>query len=682
MQHKGKRYSARKMLELSTEDLHDTLSGNFTLVFDDGEMEVSARSTIFSSYVWDLHRLYPNTPMKKKHHCAFITDKSVFGNRTHIKLISNVIWDVYEAYKNVIGGPDTNILSKKVYELSNHIYNDMVLRTEDSVVSLDITDFIEIMEFPTVKDVLDNVVGNQEYIENSYKVLREALRSTPELQHNSLAKAVRSGLVREGQALQCLGPRGYVTDVDSHFFKNPITRGFAKGLRYFHDSLTESRSSAKSLVSNKILLSGAEYFARRLQILCQVVQSLHQGDCGSQKYLRWKIRPREIDNHGKQLRPSDLETLEGKYYLHEESNTLRTIGSDDTYLYGKTLKIRSIIAGCAHPNPNGICSVCFGEMSLNVPKKTNLGHLCAATMTQQSNQNILSTKHYLDGAALTDPIRIPPEYKNYLGVTETGNAYTFKESLKGRENYIILAPHSVAGLVDLYNVENFEDLALFHVSDIYAFGLRSTGSRDDDVLEQTLIVGVERRRASFTIPFLHHIKKVGWSFDQKGNYIISLDGWDYNRPAMKLPSRQYNMSDHAKAISIAIESSQERLRAKDEMHSPEDELVEFSDLVNSKLNVNIALLEVILLGSLVQSTTENNFFVPKAGTKRQLSVASDTIANRSLSGMIAYDAMAQKLVNPSSLIHDGRPQLPMDVFIKPQETINDPYRYENYYYDN
>ena len=682
MSHKGKRYSARKMLEVSTAELHELLSGNFTLVFDDGEMEVSARSTIFSSYVWDLHRLYPNTPMLKKHHCAYITDKSIFGNNTHINLISNVIWSVYDAYRAVVGGPDTNILSKKVYELSNHIYNDMILRTEDYVVSLDITDFIEIMEYPAVKNVLDNVSETQDYIERSYKVLKEALRSTPELENNNLSKAVRAGLVREGQALQCLGPRGFTTDIDSHFFKYPITRGFAKGMVTFYDLITESRSSAKSLFSNKSLLSIAEYFARRLQILCQVVQTLHDGDCGSQKYLRVKVRPREVDNHGKQLRPSDLDVFEGKYFLHEETNTLRPISKDDTYLYGKIIKVRSIIAGCNHPNPNGVCSVCFGQMSLNVPKKTNLGHLCSATMTQQSNQNILSTKHYLDGAALTEPIRIPLEYKNFLGVTETGNAYTFKESLKGRETYLIFAPHSVAGLVDVYNVESFEDLALFHVSDIFAFGLRSLGKNDEDLIEENVIVGVDRRRASFTIPFLKHVKKVGWTFDDKGNYVISLDGWDFARPAMKLPSRQYNMSDHAKAISNAIESSQERLRAKDELHSPEDELIEFSDLVNSKLHVNIALLEVILLGSLVQSTAENNFFVPKAGTKRQLSVASDTVANRSLSGMIAYDAMAQKLVNPASLIHDGRPQLPMDVFIKPQETINDPYRYETYYYDN
>lgn len=681
MPHKGKRYSARKMLEATTEELHDLLSGQFTLVFDDGEMEVSAHSTIFSSYAWEFHRLYPATPMLKKHHCAYITEKSAFGNNTHTKLLHNVSWSVYDAYRDIVGGPSPNILAKKIYEISNHIYNDLILRTEEFVVSLDITDFLEIMEAEGVKETLENPAPTQEYIEKAYKDIQYALKSNPALEHNPLSRAVRAGLVREGQALQCLGPRGFMTDIDSHYFPTPIMRSFAQGLRNFYGALTESRSSSKSLVSNKLLVSKAEYFSRRLQILCQIVETVHTGDCGSKNYLRWRVRPKEVGTDGKLLRPNDLEILQGKYYLHEETNTLRVIHAEDTHLVGKILKIRSPVAGCNHPDPNGVCSVCFGEMHLNVPRDTNIGHLCAAFMTQQSNQNILSTKHYLDGAALADAIRLPPEYKDYLTVSSSGNAYLFKDTLKDKENYIIVLPHQVPGLVDINTTEELDgELSLTYVSDMTHIGIRSI-DKEGEIKNELLNVAMDRRRASFTFPFLHHIKKVGWSFDDKGNYVISLQGWDYSRPAMRLPARQYNMSDHADAIANAIESSQERLREKDENQSPEDELIELSDLVNSKLNVNIALLEVILLGALVQSTVERNFFIPKATTKKQLTVASDTISNRSLSGMTAYNAMAQRLVSPSSLFHDHRPQLVMDVFLKPNETINDPYRYERYYRD-
>lgn len=680
MPHKGKRYSARKMLECTTEELHELLVGDFVLVFDDGELLVSARSTILSSYIWDFHRQYTDTPMYKRHHFAYITDKSPFGSGTHIKLMSTVAWDVYDTYKGRPNAPDINLLAKKIYETSNAIYNDMILKTESSVVSLDILDFIEITEYPSVKEVLENPSPTAEFVENSYRVIKKALRETPELADNNISKSVRAGLVREGQTLQCLGPRGFNTDIDSHVFKTPIVRSFTAGQRSFHDVLIESRSSAKSLLSNKVLLSDAEYFARRLQILCQIVETVHTGDCGSQHYMRWKIRDREVDSFGKQSRPSDLETLQGKYFLDEATGKIKALKINDTQYLGKILKFRSPIAGCNHPDPNGICSVCFGEMYQNVPKYTNLGHLCAATMTQQSNQNILSTKHYLDGSSMGTAIRLPVEYKDYLATSSKGNGYLFKETLKDRENYMIIPAAYVPGLVDLNSVSSTEELGLSHVSEIPAFALRSIGPKGDEI-GVTLNVAVDRRKAFFTHPMLEHIKKVGWSFDDMGNYVINLKGWDYKRMALALPQRQYNMSDHAKAISIAIESSQERLKERDGSLTPEDALLELSDLVNSKLNVNIALLEVILLGSLVQSIRENNYFIPKDGSKKELSVASETIANRSMSATIAYNAMAQRIVDPAGLFHDHRPQLMMDVFIKPQETINDPYRYNRYYSD-
>ncbi len=680
MLNRNKRYSARKLLGVSTAELHKLLQGEFILVFDDGEMEVTARSTLISSYVWDFHRLYPLVPLLKEHHCASLTAKSTFGSKTHIKLLERVAWAAYDTYVNLPNALTTNQLAKMIYEISNQIYNDMVLRTENSVVSLDILDFIEIMEHPPVKEVLDNVSETPAYIDNSYKAIREAVYHTPSLATNNLVKATRAGLVREGQVYQCLGPRGYVTDMDSHFFKFPITRGFAKGLRKFSYSLVESRSAAKSLASNKMLISDAEYFARRLQILCQVVETVHPGDCGSTHYLRWKLRDKEVDENGKKIRNSDLETLQGKYYLDEVTGKLNILKPDDTKYLGKILKFRSPISGCRHPDPNGICSVCFGELYLNVPKGTNLGHLCAANMTQQTNQNILSTKHYLDGSSLAGVIKIPVEYKNYLDTSPSGNGYVFKDTLKNKENYMIFTPNTVPGLVDLSNVENLHDLGLSHVSEIKAFGFRSL---DKNGVEDAILlnVAVDRRLASLTHPMLEHIRRVGWSFDDKGNYVIQLNGWDYSKAAFVLPMRQYNMSDHATAISIAIESSQQRIQERDGNLTPEYALIELSDLVNSKLSVNIALLEVILLGSLIQSSADKNYFIPKEGTKKEMSVAATTIANRSLSGVVAYNAMAQNLVDPSSLFHKHRPQLMMDIFIKPRETLEDPYRYKKYFYD-
>jgi hypothetical protein len=45
------------MLQNSTEELIERLSGSFILVFDDGELVTNYKETIYSSFIWDYHRL-------------------------------------------------------------------------------------------------------------------------------------------------------------------------------------------------------------------------------------------------------------------------------------------------------------------------------------------------------------------------------------------------------------------------------------------------------------------------------------------------------------------------------------------------------------------------------------------------------------------------------------------------
>ena len=57
---------ARKLLGFTTSQLWDVLTGEFQLQFDDGEViQTNDKETLYSSYVWDFHRLYPNTPLLK-----------------------------------------------------------------------------------------------------------------------------------------------------------------------------------------------------------------------------------------------------------------------------------------------------------------------------------------------------------------------------------------------------------------------------------------------------------------------------------------------------------------------------------------------------------------------------------------------------------------------------------------
>lgn len=673
-------YSARKIAALKPNELKDKLKGEFDLQFDDGVMRVNAKSTLISLYVWEFHRRFPLTPMLKEHHCASLTQGSEYGSNTHIKLLNTVMWATRDAYIGKSDAPSQMLLAHMVYEISNQIYNDLVLMTEEHVVSLDITDFTEVINNKKIKEVLSEESADKDYIDRSYSAIELGLKKDPSLANNNLARALKAGLIKQGQLLQCLGPRGSITDLDNHYFPVPITRGFTQGMRSFYNLLVESRSSSKSLGATKSQIKDAEYFARRLQILVQEVQTLHKGDCGSNHYLHWKVRDEDKDEDGHVHRNCDLDMLEGKYYLDEQTNQLKVLRRSDKHLIGKTIKLRSIVAGCNHPDPNGICETCLGELSLSIPPGTNLGHMCAAHMTEKMNQTIISTKHYIMGRAQIGAIKVRNEYRDYLSVNKAGTGYLFNKRLADAEAYMVVVPAMTPGLVDLATVDSVEELSTSLTSSITEIGIRAVLPKGKE-LRQALVVNVDRRKASFTYNMLRHIKQVGWTLDENKNYLIPLKGWDYSKTVMTLPDRQYDMSDHAKAVASKLELNLSTVNS-DDVKPVEEHLVEVCDLVNSKVHVNIAALEVIVLGSLIRSRPLKNYFIPKGHTTKELGAAKDTVAHRSLSGAMAYDDAAARLIHPQSLFSDHRPQLPMDVFIKPDEVLKDPYRYTVYFKDN
>lgn len=658
---------ARKLLEFDTEQLWGRLTGDFILVFDDGEEIItSSRETIYSHYTWVFHKRYPKTPLLKKHHVSDVLKTDKLSSSTHIKLFASVLWDSFRSYPELDPVELVNDLTLLLYQTSSNLYNALLSRIENSVVSLDIVDFINVLENPTIKEVLSNLQPEQKSIENSYNVIKNGLKKDPALMLNPLARATQAGLVKEAQVLQCIGPRGYVTDIDSNQFKVPILRGYAKGIRKLYDSLIESRSASKSLYFSKSDLQNAEYFSRKLQLLCQTVKTLHHCDCGSQEYLVWKIKPPVFDEEGRKTFPGDLVYLVGKYYLDPDTNKLNMIRESDKHLEGKTLKIRSVVAGCSHPDPYGICTTCFGELGIAVPKNTNIGQMCATTLTQKSSQSILSTKH-LDASAAIEKIELNSEDRKYLKVTSSGESYQLSDNLKGKSVKILIPAAQAMGLTDVLEVSDVHKLGTTRVSEIYTF-MMIVRTKDE---EHRLPLDVSRgkRMASLSYSALEFIKRKGWTVDDKENFIIDMDGWNYNDTLMSLPNRHFNMSDVTQSIARLLESKMADVNNPDENKDPEAILLDLYELVTKHLSVNLAVLEVTLLPALIISIDNMDFRVPKSYTSRMMGASKQTIRNRSISAAMAYEYHKDTLVDPASYFKTNRPYHQMDVFLKPYETI-------------
>ena len=642
---------ARKLLKYSTEELSDILTGSFILIFDDNEEVITnAGETKYSSYFWTFHREYPNTPLLSIHHIKSIIGDGRLGSSAHLELIGKVMWSVYETYVQMYesnGIPAItfrDILSKRVYEIVNIIYNKLSLMAEGYVQSLDILDFIEVTNNPTVKLANDSIQPTQKSIDDTYKVIKDALFNEPSLKENTLALAVRGRLVSIDQVLQCVSARGFITDTDSVIFPKPIVVGYVRGLRTFHDSFIESRSAAKSLIFSKSPLQQAEYFSRRLQLMTEVVQNLHYGDCGSTTYVMWNVRGAEY-NGSTLVRKSDLEQIAGKVYM-DTDGILKTINGKDKSLIGRTLKLRTTIH-CSHPDPYGVCSVCFGELADSIPMGTNLGQICCTTLAQKSSQSVLSVKH-LDGSSVIAGIILNDFQKKYFKVSTNNNSYSLSSNLANKDIKLIIPAVEASNISDIMEVKDLMDLNITRVSALTEIGIMVNG-----VIEP-FKVNINQRLASMTYGLLGHMRQYGWEIDAKGNYIVDMKGWDWNLPILTLPLRHYNLSDHSAEISTLLESSITKLKERDNNASPNTALVELFDLVNDKLTLNLAVLEIVLYATMVVSNANEDYSLPKTFTNSALGVMTNTIANRSLSAALAYEGHREIITSPKSFINTNR----------------------------
>lgn len=660
---------ARKLLEYSTDELWDLLNGTFTLVFDDGvELQTNDRETLYSAYVWEYHRR-SGAPLLAEHHVGSILRGDRLRSDTHLKLIAKVSWSVYEYLQAKESSEDAKLelryqLAELAYRVTNTMYNDLLRRLEPYVGSLDITDFFEVLDHPAIMEAYDKLQPTPRSIDETYATISATLRNKEALGHNPLSRLSRSGLVSEKQVHQCLGPRGFITDVDSNQFREPVLRGYAEGLRSLYDTLIESRSAAKSLVFSKEPLQDAEYFSRRLQLMSMSVENLHHTDCGSQHYLHWTVRGREMIG-GEVIYDGDMRHLVGKWYLDEATGELKEIRAIDKHLIGQRIKLRSILH-CRHPDPAGVCAKCFGTLSLSIPRYSNLGHMCAAFTTQQTSQAVLSVKH-LDGSAVIEVIMLSDGDKHFLKVGTDGNSYLLADALKKKKVSLVISAAEAQGLTDVLEVDDVTILSLTRVSQLSNIGVMVDDGKI--VREDTAEVHMDKRLSSLTYEMLEYIREHGWTTDSRGHYVIDMSQWDWSKPISQLPLRHFNMSDHSKEIADMLEASKEEARERDQHINPSDYLVEFFNLVNSKLSVNLAVLEVVIYQAMIVSAEDCDYSLPKPWTKSGLGVKNNTMKNRSLSTAMAFERHPEVILSPESFVFTNRPEHVFDGLLMPREVV-------------
>lgn len=642
------RLSARKLLSVSPQDLWDLLTGEFILVFDDGELQTNYTETIFSRYFWRYHLEYPNLKLSVKHHVTTILKNDLYNAKTHISLLNNILWDAYDSIPNA-NKKDLERLSLIDFEITNELYNDTVCDKIQKYAGMSsILDYIALLDDPIIKAAHEKLTPDPISISQTQKIVAARLID-PDIGNNSVMLAVRMGVVRLSQMILMVGPRGYPTDMDGLIFRHPILTGYIHGFRKFYDIFTDSRGGAMALAYANSAISQTEYFNRKAQLNGQQVERVHQGDCGSKETHSWLVTKDNYNN------------LIGKYY-YNENNELCKITNDSKHLINKTINLR-VIYKCNHPDPNGVCSTCLGELAISYLTNTNPGQSADAIVGEKITSSLLQAKHEI-GSAEVNRIELDHDASKLFEVSNDGIGYKLNKLIKGKYVCILVSSKEAPGIPDVKLAQDVLDLSLFKVSRITEIGMTVNS------VEYFVPVVFENRKAYFTHAFLDHVKKYGYSTTSNGDYLVDMEHWDFDRKVMELPMKHYNMSDHASLISSHIESSVSNLAKRNSRAAIDNVMEELYTVVNAKIPVHFSVLEIVFFSTTIQSAgfdSPKNFSLPKLNTPAAIGALSETIRMRSMSAALVYQGQHATLTRLESTLITNRPDHPLDVLFNPQE---------------
>lgn len=641
-----------------------SMGRKFEVEFDDGVVLVTTKNKlVYSSYFWDYHRLYPNTPLLSTHHVDSVLKGKYPGDKTHRVLLGVIYKDVLTAY-GITRPEDREPLVKLIYEITNHIHNELTKVSEPFVESGDILDFKEIVRHPVIRNIIANTDPTADAITEAYAVAMNVIKTDRSLDSNNVAKAVRAGTVNANQVMQCTTIRGFPAEVDGTILPTPIMSNYTLGMIRLYDLAAESRSAAKALYFSEAPLQDSEYFARRLQLLTSTVESIHYGDCGTTDYVQWRLNGPVHNEDGITMHPGDLQFMHGKHYLDEASGQLKTIKGDETHLYGTVIKIRSPMM-CKHPNKHQICSTCFGALADNISRHTNVGMLCSGTMTKKTTQSVLSTKH-LDSSSKSVMIVLSEMMQQYFNVDRRTNGYLIRPEFKDKSVRLTVSRDELFGLTDI----NIED----DVNNINPSRISSVEYLDFDFIHRNVESSVPmqmnqgNRRAVITHDLIAYLKTHQWGTDSRGNFVLDLSKFDFSKPIFRIPDMEYSYADHSHQIAQVIESSMKNIADRINPHSPVNTLQELFMLTNSKLHVNLVALEVIIYANMIKD--KDSVDMARGAVAPVLGVSDNLLFNRSLGVAFGYERQSQRLLDPKSFVKGDRPDSIFDVLIDPAGVLS------------
>lgn len=663
------KYHVRDLLDFDEDEIWNLpRPGVVELTYDDGQLiHTDTVDICFSWYLWQVVDSYRDLQITPK----LCTN----GRPLTDKLYREMLWAAVEDTM------DTDIHKEDVWLLVyqrcyNKLYVALSTRLLPYIDTISGPEVLEILNDPDIQEANAQVTDAMPTIDNAYAVIKKVFNSG-KYRNNPIVRAALNRTVPMPQILQSFGPKGLSTDIDSVMYVRPIKRGFAMGLGDTNSFAKETRSAAKALLFNKDPVADAEYFNRKLQLVCSVLERIIPGDCGTRDAHECMIPEGDA---GMAL----LRSMAGLFQVMPD-RSIREIFPSDKHLLGQRIRFRTTNC-CQYLHEQEVCEVCYGKTSYALPHDTNPGHVSSTSLNKRFTQIIISTKH-LDFIVHKFIVALRATEGRYLAIRKGDKESLYmNEALKGKPVRLRISAQEAAHLVDINYVKNLANMDIGRASQLTSAEFYTLDA--DEVYHDELHVNLVKQatKASLSTDMLKYLQTEKWVANGS-SYWIDLSRWDYKKPIFVYPLKHENMSEFAsKAETLfrsarsasehdetyTAETSKRTVKNKAAMlvsyRDVDDALMDAYYLISEKLDdIHLGHISTVIATSRVTDTRIGDCAMPNGLYAGVFRSHDEIIRRRSLSVAMLYQRQNEVFEDVTSYIDHDRCTSIMDslIFIEP-----------------
>jgi len=254
-------------------------------------------------------------------------------------------------------------------------------------------------------------------------------------------------------------------------------------------------------------------------------------------------------------------------------------------------------------------------------------------------------------------------------MVKDNDSYAFRANVTGRQNSrvsMIVTQNDAFGIKDIKTPEDIYKLDITRITRIGAIVMMVTNKLGTEYYP--IEIKDSGKYGAFTEKFLEYIITNGYALDSQDRYVIDVTDWRFATPVIKMPQIEYSFLQLSAEVKNMLKTMKvvKDVRTKE---SPETILQQLFDLINSKLDVNLALLEVLVYAFTINNMESYDYQLGRNRKDQEIADIKHNMHNRSLGGFYAWEYVAKGIASPLTFSKRKRTNHPLDVMMCPNETV-------------